>query len=87
MAETNSTVRTDINSPLEAVDALNHAYAMTVFLQDVLTLKITDEITIDSGAATGLYFIFGDIQDRIKQANLILSNECLKSAVQGASHE
>ena len=75
MTEQISTLRAEIKTPLDAIDALNHAYVMTEFLQGALTLKSDDGITIDQGEAEGLYFIFDDIKDRIKKASSLLGIE------------
>lgn len=87
MAETNFTVRNDIKTPLEAIDALNHACAMNDFLQGALTLKSTDGITIDADESTGLFYIFQDIRDRINQATLILRDVSLNKSVTNTDHE
>lgn len=80
MANANSTARTDIKCPLDAFDALNRAANMTDFLQDVLTLSNDGKLP-ENLNTTGLYYVFQDIQDRIKDASIVL-----QSAIQ-AKHE
>jgi hypothetical protein len=69
LAMTVNNLRVDINSPLDAHDALNHAHSMITFLQDVLTLHSGEHLP-ENITTTGLYFILQDIKDRILDANV-----------------
>jgi hypothetical protein len=69
MANANSTSIT----LLEAEDALNHAYSMLAFLQDVLTLT-NDGNLPENINSTGLYYIFEDIKERIIDSNVVFNN-------------
>lgn len=71
MAKANSTSRNDITTPLEASDALNHAYQMIEFLQGSLTTQAELDEHLNT---TGLHFIFQDIKDRISSASDIFDD-------------
>ncbi|WP_137719955.1 hypothetical protein [Methylobacillus flagellatus] len=73
MANADTTLRTDIITRLDALGALDQAYAIAAFLQGVLTLKSNDGIVMDPNEVTGLYYIMEDMKDRIKQSSHILT--------------
>ena len=77
MADANSTVRAISNKNLlVAVAALSGATAIAQFVQGITLRSHRDEdLHLNGGEVTGLYYVMQDLIDKIKQASDLVSQQ------------